>query len=128
MERNRQRVSPTFTLLSVLVFELGASMHLVGDSINHRLIHLGFQNHLKVKDNPIMKEVKPKELVSRFDVLRSQDENKLVLRKAGELEIVRIYDRQKERQTDRQRRRERETDRQIKEGRGVEVEGGKKFK
>ena len=75
-----------------------------------------------------MKEVKPKELVSRFDVLRSQDENKLVLRKAGELEIVRIYDRQKERQTDRQTDRGGERERQMKEGRGVEVEGGKKFK
>ncbi|GFS10340.1 ceroid-lipofuscinosis neuronal protein 6-like [Elysia marginata] len=74
MERSRQRVSPTFTLLSVLVFELGASMHLVGDSVNHRLIHLGFQNHLKVKDNPIMKELKPKELVKSFELLYRYDE------------------------------------------------------
>ncbi|GFO24534.1 ceroid-lipofuscinosis neuronal protein 6-like [Plakobranchus ocellatus] len=74
MERSKQRVSPTFTLLCVLVFELGASMHLVGDSVNHRLIHLGFQNHLSVKDNPIMKELKPKELVKSFELLYRYDE------------------------------------------------------
>ncbi|RUS90038.1 hypothetical protein EGW08_002225 [Elysia chlorotica] len=74
MERSQQRVSPTVTLLSVLVFELGASMHLVGDSINHRLIHLGFQNHLKVADNPIMKELQPRELVKSFELLYRYDE------------------------------------------------------
>ena len=91
MERSRQQVSPTFTLLSVLVFELGASMHLVGDSVNHRLIHLGFQNHIKVKDNPIMQELKPRELV-RFCImllsslcLRSIDRCQFIPQRIGEV-------------------------------------------
>ena len=34
---------------------MGASIHLVGDSFNHRLIHCGYQLHLSVRENPIIK-------------------------------------------------------------------------
>ena len=34
---------------------MGASIHLVGDSFSHRLIHCGYQLHLSVRDNPIVK-------------------------------------------------------------------------
>lgn len=42
---------------------MGASIHLVGDSINHRLILSGYQLHLSVRENPIIKDLKPASLV-----------------------------------------------------------------
>lgn len=42
---------------------MGASIHLVGDSINHRLILSGYQLHLSVRENPIIKDLKPDSLV-----------------------------------------------------------------
>ena len=38
----------------VILFVMGASIHLVGDSFCHRLIHCGYQLHLSVKENPIL--------------------------------------------------------------------------
>lgn len=43
---------------------MGASIHLVGDSINHRLILSGYQLHLSVRENPIIRDLKPASLVS----------------------------------------------------------------
>ena len=39
----------------VVIFVMGSSIHLVGDSIQHRLIHSGYKLHLSVRDNPIIK-------------------------------------------------------------------------
>jgi len=47
---------------------MGASIHLVGDSINHRLILSGYQLHLSVRENPIIKDLKPTSLVLWFDL------------------------------------------------------------
>uniref|UniRef100_A0A0B7B3L9 Uncharacterized protein n=1 Tax=Arion vulgaris TaxID=1028688 RepID=A0A0B7B3L9_9EUPU len=74
MERSSHRLSTNITYLSVIVFVMGASMHLVGDSVNHRLIHLGYKNHLSVAENPIMKDLRPKELVKSFELLYRYDE------------------------------------------------------
>lgn len=43
---------------------MGASIHLVGDSVNHRLLFSGYQHHLSVRENPIIKNLKPETLVS----------------------------------------------------------------
>ena len=50
--------------VSIITFIMGASIHLVGDSVNHRLIFSGYQNHLSVRENPIIKNLKPETLVS----------------------------------------------------------------
>lgn len=42
---------------------MGASIHLVGDSVNHRLLFSGYQHHLSVRENPIIKNLKPETLV-----------------------------------------------------------------
>ncbi|KAK7115786.1 ceroid-lipofuscinosis neuronal protein 6-like [Littorina saxatilis] len=73
-ERSHRVLSSTVTYLSVIMFVMGASIHLVGDSVNHRLQHLGYQNHLSVADNPLMKEIRPKELVKSFELLYVYDE------------------------------------------------------
>ncbi|BFY98069.1 hypothetical protein BsWGS_01109 [Bradybaena similaris] len=72
--RSKQPVSSNVTHFSVIVFVMGASIHLVGDSVNHRLIHLGYKNHLSVAENPIMKNLQPKELVKSFELLYRYDE------------------------------------------------------
>lgn len=46
--------SAFFQELMVIFFVMGASIHLVGDSFNHRLVHCGYQLHLTVRENPIL--------------------------------------------------------------------------
>lgn len=58
----------------LIFFIMGASIHLVGDSINHRLSLIGYEFHLSLEDNPIMKELRPKDLVESFKLLYFYDE------------------------------------------------------
>lgn len=51
--------------VSIITFIMGASIHLVGDSVNHRLLFSGYQHHLSVRENPIIKNLKPETLVSQ---------------------------------------------------------------
>ena len=60
--------------LLVTVYVMGASIHLVGDSINHRLALSGYKNYLSVEDNPIMQRLEPKSLVFSFQLLYFYDE------------------------------------------------------
>ena len=60
--------------LVVIVYMMGASIHLVGDSINHRLILSGYKNHLTVEENPIMLQIQPRSLVLSFQLLYFYDE------------------------------------------------------
>jgi ceroid-lipofuscinosis protein 6 len=69
-------------LLFVLV--MGASIHLVGDSVNHRLRHVGYKNSLSVRENPIIKlfdtikpadpTLHPEKFVLFFELLYNYDE------------------------------------------------------
>ncbi|KAL4227210.1 Ceroid-lipofuscinosis neuronal protein 6 [Mactra antiquata] len=74
LDRCPRKPSPTLVYLSIIIFVMGASIHLVGDSIDHRLIHVGYQLHLSVRDNPIMQLLEPPELVDSFELLYSYDE------------------------------------------------------
>ena len=65
-ERSHTRTSSTFRNLCVIIFVMGASIHLVGDSINHRLVNLGYKLHLSVRDNPMMQSLQPRGLVCFF--------------------------------------------------------------
>ncbi|KAK7912486.1 hypothetical protein WMY93_012697 [Mugilogobius chulae] len=60
--------------LCVITFVMGASIHLVGDSINHRLLLSGYQLHLSVRENPIIKDLKPSSLIDSFELLYYYDE------------------------------------------------------
>lgn len=60
--------------LCLIFFIMGASIHLVGDSINHRLSLIGYQFHLSLEDNPIMQKLEPKSLVKSFELLYFYDE------------------------------------------------------
>uniref|UniRef100_A0A3B4B4K6 CLN6 transmembrane ER protein a n=1 Tax=Periophthalmus magnuspinnatus TaxID=409849 RepID=A0A3B4B4K6_9GOBI len=63
IERSPQAVPRSAVYLCIITFVMGASIHLVGDSINHRLLLSGYQLHLSVRDNPIIKDLKPASLV-----------------------------------------------------------------
>jgi ceroid-lipofuscinosis protein 6 len=60
--------------LCLIFFIMGASIHLVGDSINHRLSLIGYEFHLSLEDNPIMKKLEPKDLIKSFELLYFYDE------------------------------------------------------
>lgn len=64
IERSPRALPRSAVYLCIITFVMGASIHLVGDSINHRLILSGYQLHLSVRDNPIIKDLKPASLVS----------------------------------------------------------------
>lgn len=53
---------------------MGASIHLVGDSVQHRLIHLGFKNHIPLQENALMKNLEPPALIQSFELLYFFDE------------------------------------------------------
>lgn len=65
IERSQRKISPTITYICVILFVMGASIHLVGDSVSHRLVLLGYQFHLSVRDNPMMQQLKPEGLVRK---------------------------------------------------------------
>lgn len=55
MERSSYKLSSNIQYMLVILFTIGASLHLVADTVDHRLIHLGYQNHLSVRENPLIK-------------------------------------------------------------------------
>uniref|UniRef100_A0A8D1LC02 CLN6 transmembrane ER protein n=1 Tax=Sus scrofa TaxID=9823 RepID=A0A8D1LC02_PIG len=67
IERSPRTLPRSMIYVSIITFIMGASIHLVGDSVNHRLIFSGYQNHLSVRENPIIKNLKPETLVSTPD-------------------------------------------------------------
>ncbi|EDL95760.1 rCG57979 [Rattus norvegicus] len=63
MERSPRTLPRSIIYVSIITFIMGASIHLVGDSVNHRLLFSGYQHHLSVRENPIIKNLKPETLV-----------------------------------------------------------------
>ncbi|XP_010596359.1 ceroid-lipofuscinosis neuronal protein 6 isoform X5 [Loxodonta africana] len=63
IERSPRTLPRSMIYISIITFIMGASIHLVGDSVNHRLLFSGYQHHLSVRENPIIKNLKPETLV-----------------------------------------------------------------
>lgn len=74
IERSPKALPRSAVYLCIITFVMGASIHLVGDSINHRLILSGYQLHLSVRDNPIIRDLKPASLIDSFELLYYYDE------------------------------------------------------
>ncbi|XP_068814618.1 ceroid-lipofuscinosis neuronal protein 6 isoform X1 [Struthio camelus] len=74
IERSPKTLPRSMVYVSIIVFVMGASIHLVGDSVNHRLIFSGYQHHLSVRENPIIKNLKPETLIDSFELLYYYDE------------------------------------------------------
>ncbi|XP_061078236.1 ceroid-lipofuscinosis neuronal protein 6 homolog isoform X2 [Conger conger] len=75
IERSPKTLPRSAVYLCIVTFVMGASIHLVGDSINHRLILSGYQLHLSVRENPIIKDLKPASLIDSFELLYYYDEH-----------------------------------------------------
>ncbi|CAJ1049299.1 ceroid-lipofuscinosis neuronal protein 6a [Xyrichtys novacula] len=75
IERSPRPLRRSVVYLCIITFVMGASIHLVGDSINHRLILSGYQLHLSVRENPIIKDLKPTSLIDSFELLYYYDEH-----------------------------------------------------
>lgn len=63
MERCPRAPPRPLIYVSVTTLVMGASIHLVGDSVNHRLLLSGYQHHLSVRENPIIRNLRPETLV-----------------------------------------------------------------
>ncbi|XP_054523716.1 ceroid-lipofuscinosis neuronal protein 6 isoform X3 [Pan troglodytes] len=74
IERSPRTLPRSITYVSIIIFIMGASIHLVGDSVNHRLLFSGYQHHLSVRENPIIKNLKPETLIDSFELLYYYDE------------------------------------------------------
>ncbi|KAF0040778.1 hypothetical protein F2P81_006676 [Scophthalmus maximus] len=49
--------------LGIVAVVMGTSLHLVADSVTRRLLLIGYQLHLSVRDNLVLQEVRPSSLV-----------------------------------------------------------------
>ncbi|XP_034849796.1 ceroid-lipofuscinosis neuronal protein 6 isoform X3 [Mirounga leonina] len=74
IERSPRTLPRSMIYISIITFVMGASIHLVGDSVNHRLLFSGYQHHLSVRENPIIKNLKPETLIDSFELLYYYDE------------------------------------------------------
>ncbi|KAM4675590.1 ceroid-lipofuscinosis neuronal protein 6 isoform 1-T1 [Discoglossus pictus] len=74
IERSPKTLPHSVIYISIMTFVMGASIHLVGDSVNHRLIFSGYQHHLSVRDNPIIQNLQPPTLIDSFELLYYYDE------------------------------------------------------
>ncbi|XP_004855642.1 ceroid-lipofuscinosis neuronal protein 6 isoform X2 [Heterocephalus glaber] len=74
IERSPRTLPRSVIYVSIIIFIMGASIHLVGDSVNHRLLFSGYQHHLSVRENPIIKNLKPETLIDSFELLYYYDE------------------------------------------------------
>ncbi|KAJ7311126.1 hypothetical protein JRQ81_006729 [Phrynocephalus forsythii] len=74
IERSPKTLPRSMVYICIIFFVMGASIHLVGDSVNHRLIFSGYQLHLSVRENPIIKNLKPETLIDSFELLYYYDE------------------------------------------------------
>ncbi|KAA0724720.1 Ceroid-lipofuscinosis neuronal protein 6 -like protein [Triplophysa tibetana] len=75
IERSLKTFPRSAVYLCIITFVMGVSIHLVGDSINHRLLLSGYQLHLSVRENPIMKNLKPETLINFFELLQYYDKS-----------------------------------------------------
>ncbi|RXM92008.1 Ceroid-lipofuscinosis neuronal protein 6 [Acipenser ruthenus] len=75
IERSPKTLPRSAVYVCIIMFVMGASIHLVGDSINHRLILSGYQLHLSVRENPIIKNLKPETLAKFLTQDQINDKN-----------------------------------------------------
>ncbi|XP_054840501.1 ceroid-lipofuscinosis neuronal protein 6 homolog [Eublepharis macularius] len=74
IERSPKALPQSMVYISIITFVMGASIHLVGDSVSRWLIFSSYQLHLSVRENPIIKNLKPEMLIDSFELLYYYDE------------------------------------------------------
>lgn len=63
LERSPRTLPRTAVRIGVIAVVMGTSLHLAADSVTRRLLLIGYQLHLSVRENPVMKKLKPSSLV-----------------------------------------------------------------
>lgn len=63
LERSPRTLPRTAVRLGVITVVMGTSLHLAADSITRRLMLIGYQLHLSVRENPVLKNLNPSSLV-----------------------------------------------------------------
>ncbi|CAJ1055850.1 ceroid-lipofuscinosis neuronal protein 6 homolog [Xyrichtys novacula] len=74
LERSPRKLPPIAVHLGIISIVTGTSLHLVADSVTQRLLLIGYQLHLSVRENPVMKSVRPSSLVDTFELLLHFDD------------------------------------------------------
>uniref|UniRef100_A0A667XRL2 CLN6 transmembrane ER protein n=2 Tax=Myripristis murdjan TaxID=586833 RepID=A0A667XRL2_9TELE len=75
IERSPRTLPRPALHLCIIAVVMGTSIHLVADSITQRLLLIGYQLHLSVRENPIMKNITPSSLIDSFELLFYYDES-----------------------------------------------------
>uniref|UniRef100_A0A668RQB4 CLN6 transmembrane ER protein b n=1 Tax=Oreochromis aureus TaxID=47969 RepID=A0A668RQB4_OREAU len=74
LERSPRMLPGLAVRLGIIAVSMGTTLHLVADSITRRLLLIGYQLHLPVRENPIMRNLKPSALVDFFELLFYYDD------------------------------------------------------
>ncbi|XP_026028187.1 ceroid-lipofuscinosis neuronal protein 6 homolog isoform X1 [Astatotilapia calliptera] len=74
LERSPWMLPGLAVRLGIIAVSMGTTLHLVADSITRRLLLIGYQLHLPVRENPIMRNLKPSALVDVFELLFHYDD------------------------------------------------------
>ncbi|XP_035521634.1 ceroid-lipofuscinosis neuronal protein 6 homolog [Morone saxatilis] len=74
LQRSPRTLPRTAVRLGIIAVVTGTSLHLAADSVTRRLLLIGYQLHLSVRDNPLMKDLKPPSLIDAFELLFYYDD------------------------------------------------------
>ncbi|XP_044048539.1 ceroid-lipofuscinosis neuronal protein 6 homolog isoform X2 [Siniperca chuatsi] len=74
LERSPRTLPRPAVYLGIIAVVMGTSLHLAADSITRRLLLIGYQLHLSVRENPVMKKLKPSSLINAFELLFYYDD------------------------------------------------------
>uniref|UniRef100_A0A3Q4GH82 CLN6 transmembrane ER protein b n=1 Tax=Neolamprologus brichardi TaxID=32507 RepID=A0A3Q4GH82_NEOBR len=74
LERSPWMLPGLAVRLGIIAVSMGTTLHLAADSITRRLLLIGYQLHLPVRENPIMRNLKPSALVDFFELLFYYDD------------------------------------------------------
>uniref|UniRef100_A0A8C2WZA6 CLN6 transmembrane ER protein n=1 Tax=Cyclopterus lumpus TaxID=8103 RepID=A0A8C2WZA6_CYCLU len=74
LERTPRALPPTAVHLGIIAVVMGTSLHLTADSVTRRLLLIGYQLHLSVRENPVMRSLQPPSLIDAFELLCYCDE------------------------------------------------------
>ncbi|XP_037622346.1 ceroid-lipofuscinosis neuronal protein 6 homolog [Sebastes umbrosus] len=69
LERSPRTLPRPAIHLGIIAVVMGTSLHLAADSITRRLLLIGYQLHLSVRENPVMRNLKPSSLIDAFELL-----------------------------------------------------------
>ncbi|KAI3371131.1 hypothetical protein L3Q82_023531, partial [Scortum barcoo] len=74
LERSPRTLPRLAIHLGIIAVVMGTSLHLIADAITQRLLLIGYQLHLSIRENPVMTNLKPSSLIDAFELLFYYDD------------------------------------------------------